>query len=89
MIYLKPKVVFVVRPHMLWKNYHIRIGLLAIGVDNPQHPTELATDNFNGMLESIPHKLHLSIMADNVQEYGNSLLHVHTTLPFLQIPMLF
>ena len=28
-------------------------------------------------------------MADNVQEYGNSLLHVQMPLPFLQVPMLF
>ena len=63
--------------------------MLAIGVDSLQHPTELAADSFSGMLESVTHRSHPSIMADNVQEYGNSLLHVHTPLPFLQLPMLF
>ena len=63
--------------------------MLAIGVDSLQHPTELMADSFSGMLESVTHRSHLSIMADNVQEYGNSLLHVHIPLPFLQVPMLF
>ena len=63
--------------------------MLAIGVDSPQHPTKLAADSFSEILESVCHKLHPSIIADSVQEYGNGLLHIHMPLPFLQVPMLF
>ena len=63
--------------------------MLAICVDNPQHPTELAVHSFGGILKSVYHRPHPSIMADDVQEYGHCLLHVNTPLPFLQVPIMF